>query len=109
MPGTTERSSARLSAVYETPSGLKDFAHTIPTPQVKNEGSVETEAKSKYLSELRASTKNLQEDINKFLTEKMEEDKKAASQNSLDDVSKQKSKDELEEENYGEENGEEET
>ena len=109
MSSTADGSSTALKATYDSPSGHQEFSHTLPTPHIDNDGAVNPRAKTKYLSELRASTKKLQEDINKFLTEKMEEDKKAAVQNDLNSASKQKSKDEQEEENYGEENAEEET
>ncbi|EXJ64775.1 hypothetical protein A1O7_01113 [Cladophialophora yegresii CBS 114405] len=109
MAPTTGSSSASLSATYDSPSGHKTFADTITSPPVENDGSIDTKAKTTYLSELRASTRRLQGDINKFLTEKMEEDKKAAGQDGLNGASKQKSKDELEEENYGEEDAEDDT
>ena len=108
MPEAPGGPSASLSATYESPSGHKDFVYAVTTPHVQNRDLIEAHAKSKYLSELRASTKRLQDDVNKFLTEKMEEDKKTADQDRLNGTSKQKSKDELEEENYGEENAEEE-
>lgn len=104
MPDITETQKANLSATYDSPSGHKDFVHTISTPQVDNNGAAATAGKTKYLSELRTSTKKLQEEINKFLTEKMEEDKKAVGEEGQNGTSKQKSEDELEEENYGEEN-----
>ncbi|KIW72698.1 hypothetical protein PV04_00875 [Phialophora macrospora] len=106
MTDTKESPSASLSATYDSPSGHRDFTYTVSTPQVKNDGSVDIEAKTTYLSELRVSTRKLQEDINKFLTEKMEEDKKVAGPNG---ASRQESKDELEEENYGEEDAEDDT
>lgn len=104
MPDITGSQKASLSATYDSPSGHKDFVHTIPTPQVDSNGSADTTGKTKYLSELRTSTRRLQEDINKFLTEKMEEDKKAVGEAGDNSTSKEKSTDELEEENYGEEN-----
>jgi hypothetical protein len=109
MTDTKESPTASLSATYDSPSGHSDFTYTVSTPPVKNDGSMDVKAKTTYLSELRASTRRLQEDINKFLTEKMEEDKKAAGQDGPNGASKQKSKDELEEENYGEENAEDDT
>ncbi|ETI28719.1 hypothetical protein G647_01170 [Cladophialophora carrionii CBS 160.54] len=109
MSPTTTSPSASLSATYDSPSGHRDFAYTVSTPPVQSDGSIDTKAKTTYLSELRASTRRLQEDINKFLTEKMEEDKKAAGQDGPSGASRQKSKDELEEENYGEETAEDDT
>ncbi|EXJ79559.1 hypothetical protein A1O3_07838 [Capronia epimyces CBS 606.96] len=90
-----EGSSATLSAVYHSPSGDKAFRHSTPLPQPGRGRALDVQAKTKYLADLRASGKKLQEEINKFLTEKMEEDRTG--------VSQQKAGDELEEENYGEE------
>lgn len=62
-----------------------------------------------YLSELRTSAKQLQEDVNVFLTKKMEEDKATAGREGVvgsapgDKKGVEKSRDEIEEENYGEE------
>ena len=109
MSSSGHGTSANLSATYDSPSGHKDFLHSIPAPQIKGDGSIDVQQKTNYLSELRVSSKKLQEDINKFLTEKMEEDKKTAIQHGQNGVSTQKSKDDLEEENYGEENAEDKT
>ncbi|KIX07487.1 uncharacterized protein Z518_02140 [Rhinocladiella mackenziei CBS 650.93] len=103
MPEKIEASSATLRATYNSPSGPTDFQHVIIAPTPDNVGSIDTQAKMIYLSELRASSKMLQEEINQFLTDKMEEDKRAAGQENTSETSKQKTKDELEEENYGEE------
>ncbi|KAH0841352.1 hypothetical protein AYO21_04947 [Fonsecaea monophora] len=104
MSNPSDHSPTALTASYNSPSESKHFQYTITAPQTQDDGSLSAEAKTKYVSELRASSKKLQEDINKFLTEKMEEDKKQTGQHSEDSTLKQKSKDELEEENYGEEN-----
>lgn len=95
--------SSLLKASYHSPSGSKVFEHVIASPQ--SEPPADTQAKTKYLSELRTSTKKLQDDINIFLTEKMEKDKKNQDSHAL----QQKSADELEEEQYGEETGEDDT
>ena len=102
MPGLND-SSAVLRAEYQSPTGSKDFQHAISAPPSQDTKPLDTQAKTKYLSNLRASSKQLQEDINKFLTEKMEEDKRAQGQVTMNGASKQKAKDELEEETYGEE------
>ena len=104
MSKAADDSTMLLKATYDSPSGHKDFANAISAPQSKNDGTANIQAKTKYLSELRASSKNLQEDINKFLTTKMEEDKKTTEQDIKNAAAKQRPKDELEEENYGEEN-----
>ncbi|KIV80107.1 hypothetical protein PV11_07629 [Exophiala sideris] len=102
MPDLDESSSV-LRATYQSPTGSKDFQHVISAPHNGATKSLDVQAKTKYLSDLRASSKKLQEDINKFLTEKMEEDKRAQGQVNTIGASKQKAEDELEEETYGEE------
>ena len=65
-----------------------------------------------YLAELRKSTKELQEEINVFLTHKMEEDKQNAAIDRGACWKKgthSKEPDEVEEEKYGEENVDEDT
>lgn len=100
MAGST--TSSAPSAVYNSPSGTHTF--TIP-PQRSHtsETTTKTQAQTAHLSALRASTKQLQSDINTFLTTKMEEDKTAASAANSNDKKSSKSRDEEEEENYGEE------
>ena len=89
-----------VKAHYSSPDGTHEF--TIPI----NAACADTPAtaeRTKYLSELRANTKTLQADVNKFLTEKMAEDKARDVKSS----SKDKPQDELEEETYGEEQAQE--
>lgn len=105
MPEDAASSSASLSATYVSPSGSRNFERMISLPQIERNGSIGAQAKTKYLSELRSSSKRLQEDINKFLTQMMEKDKTVPGQTS----EKQKTKDELEEEHYGEEAAEDDT
>ena len=95
------RDSNQVTARYESPTGTKDFN----LPLVSSRPFKPTvEEKTAYLSELRANTKQLQENINTFLTEKMAEDKAHESQAvSTASKSKGKMKDEIEEEKYGEE------
>ncbi|KIW90170.1 uncharacterized protein Z519_08813 [Cladophialophora bantiana CBS 173.52] len=108
MPDVSDHPHAVLTATYDSPSGSKNFEYTISAPQIKQDGSLDTAAKTEYVSKLRASSRKLQEDINKFLTAKMEEDKERVGQESQSGVLKQKT-DELAEENYGEEDEEDET
>lgn len=90
----------QLMAHYESPAGTKDF--NLPL-SAKCPTNPSVEEKTAYLSELRASTKKLQEDINAFLTQKMAEDKaREANPDVTDSKSKAKKRDEVEEENYGE-------
>ena len=104
MSNGSQSSSTQIRATYDSPSGHEDFVYSIVVPPEKDGDPVAVETRTKYLSDLRASSKKLQDDINKFLTEKMEEDKRATKPGSSNGATKQKSNDELEEENYGEEN-----
>ena len=86
-----------LQAIYTNPTSSETFAHTLPSAQTTS-----TKAKTAYLSALRSSVVRLQEDINGFLTSKMEEDKTLAASAGI------KADDKAEEDNYGEERVEEE-
>lgn len=83
-----------LTADYSAPStASQSFSQTLPacspTPS--------TDERTAYLSSLHASIGKMQDEVNAFLTQKMEEDKKAAGNAA-------KAADEAkEEENYGEE------
>lgn len=100
MSGVTNGTApVRLRAVYNSPNDSKAFEKPLPSAK-----PTDTKSKVAFLSDLRASTKQLQDDVNTFLTAKMEEDKTASS--SLPDgggIKKTKLQDEEEEENYGEE------
>ncbi len=80
----------------------------ISAPLPPSKTPIPVKDKVAYLSELRASTKQLQEEINVFLTQKMEEDKAAANATAAEGPEggskegEDDSKDELMEENYGE-------
>jgi Gon7 family len=107
-PPTPEVDSpADLKATYASISGSKEFSHRLATKasldkiSEKDEPALFSKAKTAYLAELRSSVKQMQGEVNSFLTEKMEEDKKTAATNG------QKGKDEVEEEKYGEEDVEE--
>ena len=86
-------SSSSLRANYSSPNASKTFEYSLP--QISSH--ISTEEKTGYLSALRSSVVKLQEEVNTFLTAKMEEDKVTTSQmtGNLDDKK--------EEENYGEE------
>jgi hypothetical protein len=87
-----------LSAAYSSPQLNRTFEHTIhSTPPNPSQQDVKT--KVAYLSELRNLVPELQNDINVFLTQQMEEDKKAAEAQGRQ-LSDKEAK---EEENYGEE------
>jgi pullulanase/glycogen debranching enzyme len=93
MPST----SAYLTASYASPSGSHTFSHTLPTASASN-----VIEKTAYLSTLRSKSADLQSEINAFLTQKMEDDVKAAEGGAV----KRSKKEEREEEMYGEEDPE---
>ena len=82
-----------LRADYSSPQEKKTFAHKLPSISLEPT----TKEKTNYLSDLRASVVQLQDEVNVFLTAKMEEDKALAS------TSAGKVDEKKEEENYGEE------
>lgn len=86
-----------LQATYTSPTSSKTFTHSLPSAPAAS-----TEAKTAYLSALRRSVVKLQEDLNGFLTTKMEEDKTLVASAGI------KANDKAEEDNYGEERVEEE-
>ncbi len=113
-PPTTMADAVKttLDATYTSPSSAKTFTHPISAPLPSSSPpDTAVEDKVTYLSELRASTRQLQEEINVFLTQKMEEDKAAASVAGMEGAppeegkkkDEEKSQDESMEDNYGEE------
>ena len=89
--------NTNLTANYASPSGTHTFSHTLPSSSATN-----VTEKTAYLSTLRSKSAELQSEINAFLTQKMEEDVKAAEGR----PSKRSKKEEREEEMYGEEDPE---
>ena len=87
-----------LRAIYSSSNDSKIFP--IPLNGIQ---PTDTASKVQFLSNLRASTKQLQDNINTFLTAKMEEDKAASSSTTNGSSTNIKKRDEEEEENYGEE------
>lgn len=107
---TPSSSSAALKATYKSSNDGKAFSYDITTETALGQVSENKEhaqfskVKTAYLSELRPLVKEMQREINVFLTAKMEEDKNSTS----DGVQTNgKGKDEVEEEKYGEEDVEE--
>ncbi|KAK7544022.1 uncharacterized protein J3D65DRAFT_672807 [Phyllosticta citribraziliensis] len=86
-------STHALTATYTSPNDAapKTFSRDLPT--VSSDPS--TDEKTAYLAALRNRVSELQADVNAYVTQKMEEDKKSAG----DDVN-----DAALEANYGEEN-----
>lgn len=91
MPSSSTNPTA-LKAEYTAPASSKQFSHTLPSCTTKS-----TREKTAYLSALRTSVTRLQDEVNVFLTEKMEEDKTLAALVGV------KGDDRKDEENYGEE------
>lgn len=81
-----------LRAEYQASTGSKTFTHTLPSAVATS-----TTEKSAYLSALRGLVVQTQEEVNAFLTAKMEEDKTVASTAGV------KADEKKAEENYGEE------
>ena len=88
----TGDSSTSLAADYASPTTTKTFTHPLPAAS-----NTSTKEKTHYLSALRKSVMSLQEEVNEFLTTKMEEDKALAASAGMN------IDDKAEEENYGEE------
>ena len=84
--------SSKLTASYTSPTSSQTFTQPLPSASVTS-----TSEKTAYLSALRKSVVQLQEDVNFFLTAKMEEDKAIAASAGT------KADDKAEEEHYGEE------
>ncbi|GAB7349125.1 hypothetical protein MBLNU459_g8071t1 [Dothideomycetes sp. NU459] len=88
-----------LRATYTSPTTTHTFSSALPStsaPSSESSSSSTVQAKTAYVSALRAKVSGLQEDINAFLTAKMEEDKAG-------DAAKSKRDEEREEQMYGEE------
>jgi hypothetical protein len=82
-----------LTATYASPS--TSSPHTISASLPAIPAAPSTDDRVAYLAELQKVVKNIQGDVNVFLTQKMEEEKAAGGNAKLDDAKA--------EENYGEE------
>lgn len=93
-------STTKLSATYNAPDETKDLSLDLPLVP-SDQGTVED--KTTYLTTLRTQIANLQDNVNAFLTQKMEDDNAAAA--SAQDVKDkaQLRKEQLEVDRYGEE------
>lgn len=98
-------SSAQLTAAYKSPDSTRNFSLDLPSLP-EDPKALGTREKTVYLSALRSNISKMQDDMNAFLTQKMEEEK-ADGGNA--DIGKKKTREEQEEEMYGEEDPEEET
>ena len=93
--------SNALTAIYSAPSVKQTLSSSLPSLPAAQD----IQQKTTYLSALRSSVTTMQNDINVFLTQKMEEDK--ASESGKDGV-KSTTQDDRAEELYGEEDVEDE-
>lgn len=91
-PTPDQDSGTSLKADYASPTTTKTFTNRLPSA-----ATTSIKDKTNYLSALRKSVVKLQEEVNGFLTTKMEEDKSLAASAGM------KADDRAEEENYGEE------
>ncbi|KAI4727133.1 hypothetical protein E4T49_05078 [Aureobasidium sp. EXF-10728] len=85
--------SAHLTAVYTSPTATNTFSSPLESTPTQQPSPSE---KSQYLAQLRQKVAQLQDDINQFLTKKMDDDKAAT------DGAASKDED-MEEDMYGEE------
>jgi hypothetical protein len=85
-------STLNLEAVYKSTQRNRNFQHPIPLDPTSDTATT----KKTHLAALQSLVPKLQDEINVFLTERMEEEKKAQGQV----ISEEEAK---EEENYGEE------
>lgn len=97
MSPAADQSASVLSATYINHASSGSDAFSKPPPQISPQPT--TDERTGYLAALRTSVTSLQSDINTYLTEKMEEDKRAAG----GDTANGTADDAKEEENYGEE------
>jgi hypothetical protein len=98
-----------LSASYANSSTSPPTTHQFSYPisaHIPLTGPISVKDRTAYLCDLRKSAKGLQDEVNTFLTQKMEEDKLHATKNGPEGLGKEagtKTADEVEEGNYGEE------
>lgn len=96
----SQQSNSSLTAKYTSPA---NEAFTVDKPLPAAPSSTDVAAKTEYLSALRAAVINTQEQINKELTSRMEEDKAREAPTGAAAAKKASVDEEKEEENYGEE------
>lgn len=104
MPSS--QSSPGLTAHYTFPTNSSDQTWSYPQSSIASAPS--TDERVAYLAKLRKDLAAMQTEVNHFLTEKMEEDKRSAAVNGGGDVADRVSgkgqvDEKVEEDNYGEE------
>ena len=97
MTTSDSSATARLSADYESPAGQHTFSYEVPAISEKQS----TEETTAFLAKLRQSAVQMQQDVNTFLTQKMDEDKAMESTKEVQHSAKVD--EDKEEDNYGEE------
>lgn len=100
-----QQSTPSLTAKYTSPT---NEAFSIDKPLPTTPPSADVAAKTEYLSALRAAVTSTQDQVNKELTARMEEDKARAAPSDAAAAKKAGVDEDKEEENYGEEVQEEE-
>ncbi|RMY91037.1 hypothetical protein D0862_09826 [Hortaea werneckii] len=93
-------SANSLTATYSAPASTQVFSSSLPALP-SDPSKQDVQGKTAYLSALRSQATEMQNDVNTFLTQKMEEDKAVESGSA-----KNKAQEEKEEEMYGEEDPE---
>jgi len=96
-PASDAKPQLTLAATYTSTSGNEPFSATraLSAPLAAGEDGA-VESRTKYLRDLRAAAAEVQDQVNKELTARMEEDNRRAGAGTGADDTK-------EEENYGEE------
>lgn len=87
-----------LKVTYQSPEGSETFQRSLPSLP-DDSGSTNVQSKTAFLSALRTAIAETQSDVNAYLTRQMELEKASQS----DTAKKSKTKEDEEEERYGEE------
>ncbi|KAK1777921.1 EKC/KEOPS complex, subunit Gon7 [Copromyces sp. CBS 386.78] len=96
--------STTFTAIYTNSTSLSpSFSLTKDVPTTSTSSPMTTSDRAKYLHELRQIAATFQDDINRELTQRMEEDNKRAAAASGGKSTAEEEEAAKEEENYGEE------
>ena len=99
-----DKNTTSIKATYSSPDDSKEVDIPITYPFPSPEDADYPRSKSAFIGDVRSQTKKLQDQINVFLTQKMEEDKvKTASGATLNGTGARPVNEDAEEESYGEE------
>ena len=91
-----------MTATYKSPDSNETFSSSLPALSA-DRNTLDVGEKTAYLSALRTSLGQMQSDVNAFLTAKMESEKNATEGKAK---AEKKTREEKEEEMYGEEDPE---